>query len=555
MEDLQSANLQMIRLNRLAQAMRQLAEESRRTKEQFVANVSHELRTPLNMIIGFIEMIMQAPEAYGRHVPKALLADLSIVLRNSQHLSSLIDDILDLSQVETGQMALTRSPARLHELVEAAVIAVAPLYDSKGLTLGVEIDHELPLIDCDCTRIRQVLLNLLSNAGRFTEQGGTCIKAWHEDGQVMVSISDTGPGIPEEALERVFRPFEQLEPGGSGRGGSGLGLAISRSFVELHGGTMHVESEVGAGATFSFNLPVGNSEPLPKGVSRWFSPHLPYAERTHWPAVPVPTDRPRLLVVETGNTLQRLLNRYLQGTEIVAVSTLEEAIREIARVPAQALIVNDILTHDQTILMKQIADIPYGLPVIVCSVPGSHESAGELGVAAYLVKPITREVLLDTLSRLHLVNKTILLVDNDLDAQRLFRRMLVSAQEGYRVIRATDGRQALALLHQQPVDVVLLDLVMPNMDGFQLLVEKNQDPKLSQIPVIIISARDPEGQPIVSRSLMVTRSGGISVRRLIACIQALVPVLSPQQVNLVVQDSQELLATNWLAQESSGAES
>jgi signal transduction histidine kinase/CheY-like chemotaxis protein len=555
LEDLQNANLQMIRLNRLAQAMRQLAEESRRTKEQFVANVSHELRTPLNMIIGFIEMIMQAPEAYGRHVPKALLADLSIVLRNSQHLSSLIDDILDLSQVETGQMAITRTQVRLHELIEAAVIAVAPLFDSKGLTLEVEINDDLPLIDCDRTRIRQVLLNLLSNAGRFTEQGGTRVKAWREDEQIVVSVSDTGPGIAQEDMDRVFRPFEQLEPGDSRRGSSGLGLAISKSFVELHGGTMQVKSEVGAGATFYFSLPVADSEQMHRDVTRWFSPHLPYTERTRWPAVAIPTDRPRLIVIETGNTLSRLLNRYLQGTEIIAVSSFEEAIREVGRVPAQALVVNDISAHDQAILMKQIADVPFGLPVIVCSVPGSHESAGALGVAAYLVKPITREVMIDTLARLNLVNKTIMLVDDDPDALRLFRRMLISTQEGYRVIRATNGRQALALLHQQPVDVVLLDLVMPKMDGFQLLVEKNLDPKLSHIPVIIISARDPEGQPIVSRSLTVTRSGGISVRRLIACIQALVPVLSPQQVKLVVQDSKEFVSANWLAQESGGTES
>jgi CheY-like chemotaxis protein len=317
---------------------------------------------------------------------------------------------------------------------------------------------------------------------------------------------------------------------------------------------MRVESEVGAGATFTFSLPIAEPEHLPNGAIRWFSPHSPYIERTRWPAVPIPADRPRLVVIETGNTLFRLLNRYLQGTEIIAVSTFDEAIREIGRVPAQALVVNDIAAYGQDGLMKEIANVPFGMPVIVCSVPGSHESAGVLGVAAYLVKPITREVLLDALACLQLEHKTILLVDNDPDALRLFRRMLISAQEGYRVLRATNGRQALLLLRQQPVDVVLMDLVMPGMDGFQMLAAKNLDPALSHIPVIVISARDPEGQPIISRSLTVTRSGGISLRRLIACIQALVPVLSPQQVKLVVQESEELLAVNGFAQEGGGAE-
>jgi CheY-like chemotaxis protein len=355
-------------------------------------------------------------------------------------------------------------------------------------------------------------------------------------------------------MDRLFRPFEQLESIDRGKGGSGLGLCISKSFVELHGGTMQVESEVGSGTIFYFSLPVADPEHSQTGVARWFSPYLPYTERTRWPAVAIPTDWPRLIVIEAGNTLYRLLNRYLQGTEIVAVSSLEEAIREVGRVPAQALVVNDILAYEQADLMKGIAEVPFGLPVIVCSVPGSHESAGALGVAAYLVKPIVRAVLLEALARLNIVHKTILLVDDDPDALRLFRRMLLSAQEGYRVIRATNGRQALALLRQQPVDVVLMDLVMPGMDGFQMLAEKNLDPDLSPIPVIIISARDPEGQPIVSRSLTVTRSGGISLRRLIACIQALVPVLSPQQVKLVGQESQELFAANGLTQEGSGAE-
>jgi signal transduction histidine kinase/CheY-like chemotaxis protein len=554
LEDLQNANLQMTRLNRLAQAMRQLAEESRRTKEQFVANVSHELRTPLNMIVGFVEMIMQAPETYGRHVPKALLADLSIVLRNSQHLSSLIDDILDLSQVETGQMAITRTQVRLQELIEAAVRAVAPLFSSKGLSLDVEVSADLPLLSCDRTRIRQVLLNLLSNAGRFTERGGTLVKAWREEGQIVVSVSDTGPGIAEEDVDRLFRPFEQMEHANNGQRGSGLGLCISKSFVELHGGAMHVESRVGSGTTFSFSLPLQDTTQVYPAVGRWFSPHLPYTERARWPSPAIPKDRPRLIVIESGNTLCRLLKRYLQGIEIIVAATLEEAIREVGRVPAQALVVNDTFNHDRVQSLRQVADVPFGLPVIVCSVPGSQESAEALGVAAYLVKPIARESLLAALAGLKLIHKTILLVDDEQDALRLFRRMLVSAQEGYRVLRATNGRQALAILRQQPVDVLLMDLIMPEMDGFQLLAEKNDDPQLAHIPVIIISARDPEGQPIVSRSLTVMRSGGISVRHLIASLQALLPVLSPQQVKLAIQEGEELFAIDGFAQEGSGAE-
>jgi len=171
-----------ILINRLADGLRQEAEEARRAKEQFVANVSHELRTPLNMIIGFSEMILNAPQTYGAspsggRLPPALLADLAVSLRNAQHLASLIDDVLDLSQIEAGQMALVRARVALPEVIEEALVAVRPLFESKGLSLRADLENGLPEVSGDRTRIREVLLNLLSNAGRFTEQGRVTVAA------------------------------------------------------------------------------------------------------------------------------------------------------------------------------------------------------------------------------------------------------------------------------------------------------------------------------------------------------------------------------------------
>ncbi|MDI7276156.1 MAG: HAMP domain-containing sensor histidine kinase, partial [Anaerolineae bacterium] len=225
LKDLADANLQLTRLNRLAQALRQEAENARAAKEQFVANVSHELRTPLNMIVGFSEMIIESPETYGERIPPALLADLEIILRNSQHLSDLIDDVLDLSQIEARRMALTSERVLLAEIVGAAALAVRPLFDSKGLYLRTDVPDGLAA-HCDRTRIREVVLNLLSNAGRFTERGGVELRAWQDGREVVVSVADTGPGIAAEDREKLFRPFQQLD--GSVRrryGGTGLGLA------------------------------------------------------------------------------------------------------------------------------------------------------------------------------------------------------------------------------------------------------------------------------------------------------------------------------------------
>ena len=255
LDDLTEAHHQLTQLNRLAHDLRHQADEARRAKEQFVANVSHELRTPLNMIIGFSEMALNSPATYGPDIPQSLLADLEIVLRNSQHLSSLIDDVLDLSQIEAGQMALMKENAVLGEIVDEAVTAVRPLFNSKGLTLRRDIPRNLPALHCDRVRIRQVLLNLLSNAGRFTERGGVQVCARLEEQAIIVSVADTGPGIKADEMDEIFKPFQQVDGSVQSHwAGSGLGLSVSKHFVELHKGRMWLESEPGQGATFYFRL-------------------------------------------------------------------------------------------------------------------------------------------------------------------------------------------------------------------------------------------------------------------------------------------------------------
>ncbi len=524
LEDLAAANLQLTRLNRLAQALRQAAEEAFRAKEQFVANVSHELRTPLNMIVGFSEMILGAPQAYGK-IPPTLLADLAVIARNSQHLASLIDDVLDLSQIETGHMALSRERVPLREIVDGAVVAVRPLYASKKLYLETEVP-EGAAVFCDRTRIREVVLNLLSNAGRFTEQGGVCLRAWQEAGDLVVSVSDTGPGIAAEEEAKLFRPFQQLDDSLRRRfGGTGLGLAISKSFVELHGGRMWLESQKGKGTTFFFSLPIDPPAAVDAGVSRWFNPHWHYEERTRRSLAPVPVLRPRFLVLEEGNTLQRLVSRYLDGAEIVPVATLEEAVRQLSRVPAQAVLANGRQGSDALASLRETAGLPYGTPLIACSLPELSDAAGALGVAGYLVKPITRDALLSALDRLRREVKTILVVDDEPEALQLFKRMLASAERGYQVRVAANGAQALRVLRQERPDVVLLDLVMPEMDGFRVLETRAGDPALQDVPFIVISARDPAGEPIVSDSLAVTRGGGLSASQLLMCIEAIGGIL------------------------------
>jgi signal transduction histidine kinase len=342
LNDLSEANVQLARLQRLAHALQEMAEDARRAKEEFVANVSHELRTPLNMIIGFTELVLKAPKTYGQPIPQALMADLNVVLRNGQHLSALIDDVLDLSQMEAQQMVLAREWVALDELIWTAAGAVRPLYASKQLYLRTALAGDLPRVHCDPIRIHQVILNLLSNAGRFTEHGGICVRAWREGNAITVSVADTGPGIAGADLERIFPPFQQVDNSLRKRhSGSGLGLSISKGIVELHDGKMWVESEPGAGATFYFRLPIGDLASNAGQALRWSIPHMNYVERSRPSRAPLSEARPRLVVWEAGQSLQRLLARYVGRVELVPAGSLAEALRELEQTPSQLLLINE----------------------------------------------------------------------------------------------------------------------------------------------------------------------------------------------------------------------
>ena len=521
-EDLVHANDELARLSERLKHMYQVAEDARRAKEEFVANVSHELRTPLNMIIGFSEMISEAPDAYGVELPPPLLADVNVILRNSRHLASLVDDVLDLSQVEGGQMTISREWVSLPEILDEAAVAVQPLFEAKKLDLHMDIEAEIPPMYCDRTRIRQVLLNLISNAARFTERGGVRVQARREGNNMIVSVSDSGPGIAPEHQQRIFEPFQQVD--GSIRrrfGGTGLGLSISKRFVEMHGGRMWLESQVGVGSTFYFSLPVAEAaSPVAASALRWLSAEFASRQRVRNYKGPKPHPLPRLVVLEPGAVLQRLLGRYLEGTEIVTVHTFEQAVAELGRSPAQALIVNDpVLGQEGSSLVQQAKHLPFGTPAIACWIPGEEEAAARLGVKRYLLKPISRESLAAALDALGEGIQTILLADDQPEMLQLFGRMLNSAGRGYRVLRAANGQRALELLRERRPDVLVLDLIMPGIDGYTVLREKGADPQIADIPVIAVSALDPVRESIISNSLTLVRGGGLTFRDLLTCMQ------------------------------------
>lgn len=532
LKDLADAGATMVRLNQMLAVSRRVAEDAERAKAEFVANVSHELRTPLNMIVGFSEMMLQSPRTYGR-LSAAVRADLDVILRNSQHLSALINDVLDLSQIEAGQMALTRERVSLGEIVQAAAEAIRPLYQSKGLYLRVLVPGGIELFG-DRTRLREVLLNLLSNAGRFTEQGGVEVRADVQGQDVTVCVRDTGPGISAEDQQKLFQPFHQVDSSLRRRkGGSGLGLSISKHFIEMHGGRMWLESTPGQGTSFFFDLPI--EPPASSGTqpTRWINPEWEYHERTRPWLAPRPEYRPRLVVVEKSKTLQRLLTRYVRDADVVAAADLDAAMQEIARQPAHALLVNDTAALPAVERLSTPAGLPEGMPALVCSLPAEQDAANALGAAGYLIKPVSRAVLLASLEQLQVMKGTVLIVDDEPETVRLFWRMLISSKRGYRVLTANNGQQALSILRHQRPDVVLLDMTMPGVDGFQILNLRSGE-EWRDVPFLVVSASDPAGHPVVTKALWITRGGGLSLAHVLRYVE----VISGQIVEAATEQSE-----------------
>ncbi len=545
--DLIQANQELTRLSNRLKALERIAEEARQAKTEFVANVSHELRTPLNLIIGFADVIALSPQLYGGRLPGPLLTDIAAIRRNAEHLSTLVNDVLDLSQVEAGRMALRRSHLALQPLVHEALAVVKGLFDARGLYLQSEFVTQQaattwPLIYGDETRIRQVMINLLGNAGRFTEQGGVLLRCQLAKNEVIISVADTGSGIAPTDQQRIFEPFQQADVSTRRQsGGSGLGLTISKQFVEMHGGRMWLESTVGVGTTIYFTLPVDQAPLLEsnqqddgrsgQNILRAINPDDPmgFRLRTRPSLAPMPTLTERFVVVDAEATLPRLLERYLPDAEIEPCVDLAAALAAVQRSPAQAVVIN---RSPLTALPKEaLRTLPFGTPVISCWLPGEQEAARRLGVVEYLIKPLTRDQLLAALARLGAPLKTVLIVDDEEDELHLFARMLESDGQGYAILQVTNGRRALEMLRSRRPDLLLLDLMMPGMSGFQVLEEKAGDPTIAAIPVIVISSLDPTGDPLVGDTLTVTQGAGLSQRSLIACVQAIGNILAPSSVN------------------------
>jgi len=500
---LEDAYVRIEKMNYALIEARSTAETARQLKAEFAANISHELRTPLNLVIGFSETMANAPETYiGVAWSPALRGDIEQIYQSSRHLASLIDDILDLSALEAQRLGLTLQDAAIADVIKSAVKLMRDLFHAKNLYLNVECDPDLPPVRMDVTRVRQVLINLLTNASRFTLHGGVTIRAQRIGDEVRVGVRDTGIGIAAQDIPKVFEEFGQVD-GSTTRAheGSGLGVPLSKRLVESHGGQMWLESQPGLGTTFYFTLPLSSTEARPTVVTTSRAPRQ---------------FRKTVLAYESDPVLLRAMRRQLSGYDIIAMSEADDLAAFIAHHQPIALLAPPTRTFD----------VPPDLPVVQATLAGSVRAAQALGVDDYLIKPVLREQLLDAIAGLNRAVSNVLIVDDDPQLVELLARMLQSAEQNYRMIKTFGGAEALARLQSEPVDVVLLDLQMPEMDGIALLREMKRDPGLANVPVIVVSGQQLElTQTEGGLHVALTRHSGASTIETLNYLEALLGAL------------------------------
>ena len=522
--ELAHVNRQLALANDRMVMLRTIAEEAQKSKAVFVAKVSHEFRTPLNMIIGLIDLLVETPEVYGEALPPALFEDLTIVHRSCEHLASMVNDVLDLSQAEAGRLSLRQERVSLAGIIDDAVAVVGTLVERKGLAMVVSVSPDLPLVYCDPTRIRQVILNLVSNAARFTERGSITIRAAQQDEWITVSVTDTGPGIAPEDATRIFEPFCQgIRGPRRDQGGSGLGLTISKQFIELHGGRIWLESQSGQGATFAFRIPISSTLGSVASPGRWISEEFRWVERTSRPKLQPAPFKPRVVVYDETGELASALARWAEQAELVETHSLQQAAEDLQHCPAHVLLVNAASPERLWSVADEARRSATDLPVVTCCVPPRLDRARVAGATDYLVRPVTQSQLWAALGAFGKPIHRILVVDDDPDVRQLLKRMLLARSDGRTdqnpidVDTAADGEEALASLRADPPDLMLLDVVLPGMDGWQVLARKSEDAQICDIPVIMVSAQDRAEEQLRSEGLLVTVAGGMSISHLLQC--------------------------------------
>jgi PAS domain S-box-containing protein len=442
-------------------------------KSQFLANMSHELRTPLNSIIGFSRVILKGIDG---PVTDMQQQDLSAIYSSGQHLLGLINDILDLARIEAGKMELNFEEVSLAEMTTSVMSTAKGLVKEKPIQLVQRIPENMPAVRGDTMRVRQVLLNLISNASKFTDQGSITVEASVQKGstgklEAVINVIDTGPGITIEDQKKLFQAFSQVDGSATRKsGGSGLGLSICANLVQLHGGRIGVYSEVGKGSTFWFTLPLHNP-----------------------PQQDMPEGKKIILAIDDDPQVIALYERYLnpQGYHVVPLTDPAKAKEEIFRIKPYAITLDIMMPNkDGWSVLAELKSDPLtrDYPVVICSIMEQSDKGFSLGAADYLVKPILEEDLVCALDRLNKDGTIheVLVIDDDPNDLRLIEKIL-NQHCHYKLTLVEGGRKGWEAINKKTPHAIILDLFMPEMDGFAILEKLRENSTLRDIPVLVVS--------------------------------------------------------------------
>jgi len=459
--------------------------KANKVKSQFLANMSHELRTPLNAIIGYSEMLVEEAEELGE---PTFVADLQKISKSGKHLLSLINDILDISKIEAGKMEIYPERCELSGVLQDVVTTVKPLIESNGNR--IEMDWGKGEMVTDITKLRQILINLLSNASKFTKDGVVRFEAYPEakNGRngYGFRVKDTGIGMTAEQVGKLFQPFTQADSSTTRKyGGTGLGLAISQRFCQLLGGDIYAESEPGVGSTFVFWLPAEIAEmgqmsetPLEAAVSK-------EAEGS---------GQVSILLIDDEPLNRQLLRDYLakEGWTLAFAESGEEGLLLSKKLRPKVICLDILMPGmDGWSVLSALKRDPElrDIPVVILSMTNDKQLGYALGASEFLEKPIERDRLVGIIDKYIPAagGSSVLVIEDDATTSELMTKLL--HREGYSVTQAANGRLALECLERELPGVILLDLMMPEMDGFEFVLELRKREEWSLIPIVVVTAK------------------------------------------------------------------
>ncbi len=466
------------------------AESANRAKSTFLANMSHELRTPMNAIIGYSEMLMEEAEDLGQD---GFVADLKKITFAGKHLLSLINNVLDFSKIEAGKIELYLETFDVPEMVRDVTATIGPLVDKNSNRLQVACPADIGAMRADLTKVRQTLFNLLSNACKFTKNGTVSLEIRREIGrddgpdQFVFAVSDTGIGMTADQEKNLFQAFSQADVSTTRQfGGTGLGLAISRQFCVMMGGDITVESEYEKGSTFRVRLPVNVSAGFVKKVEKTAAQEV---------AVSAIPDANSILIIDDDPQARDLLSRYFRGYKYSVTSAAggEEGLNLVRQLHPDVVILDVLMpTMDGWAVLSAVKSDPQiaDIPVIMLSILDNENMGFALGASDYLTKPVDRDRLLTVVNK-HMPDRKmrrVLIVEDDAATRDMMTRML--EDEGWTVSTAQDGKVGLKQATAIRPSLILLDLMMPEMDGFEFVEQIRLVEDLKSIPIVVVTSKD-----------------------------------------------------------------